>query len=233
MMSWGGMSSVTVRRLTRTRRSTIGMMNIRPGPRASPTTLPKRKRTPRSYSLSMWIDARSSVSSTSAAMTHPARVSIAIRISDLSHHQRQTVHIDHLRPAGREASRFRPDRPPRTVDERVTTFGVPGVDHNLTPDQGRYPGRGRRSPRAPGEPTRPGGRPSDHQSRRPQDRRSYGGSALEQEEPGEDQRDAASSCQNSHAGHEDLPDEEGGGEHQESDPDGRHGQDAQREEPQE
>jgi hypothetical protein len=50
MTSWGGMSNVTVLRLILNSLSIPGMMKINPGPFA-PMSLPRRKMTPRSYSL--------------------------------------------------------------------------------------------------------------------------------------------------------------------------------------
>src|SRR5947209_3225724 len=51
MISWGGMLSVTVRRLTRTIRSRDGISSCSPGPRTS-VSRPSRNTMPRSYSRS-------------------------------------------------------------------------------------------------------------------------------------------------------------------------------------
>src|SRR5580658_1387493 len=49
--AWGGMSTTSTRRVTLTRRSTIGNRKITPGPLASGRTWPRRKNTDRSYSV--------------------------------------------------------------------------------------------------------------------------------------------------------------------------------------
>jgi hypothetical protein len=75
MTSWGGMSMVTVRSDTFTIRSTMGMMKNRPGPLA-PMTRPRRKITPRSYSLTIRTLADNSRKTTAAAMATPINRSV-------------------------------------------------------------------------------------------------------------------------------------------------------------
>ncbi len=55
MHSWLGTSIVTVRRSIFTIRSTIGRITNSPGPRA-PTSRPRRKITPRSYSETIFTE---------------------------------------------------------------------------------------------------------------------------------------------------------------------------------
>src|SRR5690606_4037648 len=147
----------TVRRLTRTKRSTIGMMKIRPGPRASPTTRPRRNRTPRSYSGRMWMDARIRTITTTAAMIQPVSVSIGNLVhSCLLDHEGQSVDCHDL---GRPLFQFaflRPHRPPTPVDEGVAHRPVSGGDHNFAPHQSRDAGRRGSPPRLPHHPPRPG-----------------------------------------------------------------------------
>ena len=61
MISWGGIVSVTVRRLTRTIRSSDGISTWSPGPRSS-ISRPSRNTTPRSYSRRTRIELATAVS---------------------------------------------------------------------------------------------------------------------------------------------------------------------------
>jgi hypothetical protein len=68
--SWGGMSSVTVRRSTLTIRSTIGIRMNRPGPFGSEKRRPSRKTIARSYSRATLIaEIRNNTSSKSKIAT--------------------------------------------------------------------------------------------------------------------------------------------------------------------
>jgi hypothetical protein len=79
MTSWGGMSAVTVWRLTRTIRSTTRMMKNRPGPLA-PITRPSRKITPRSYSGTILTAAMTMrISSPSTARIPYSKASLMVR----------------------------------------------------------------------------------------------------------------------------------------------------------
>src|SRR3970040_342861 len=118
MMSWGGMSWVTVRRLTRSSRSTMGMIRIRPGPLGSLVTRPRRNRTPRWYSGRILTDARRMVMRTTAAMARPIAVSVLQVCSNRLDDKFEALYPDYpsLLP-GLELAHRGPDGPPGTVQE--------------------------------------------------------------------------------------------------------------------
>ena len=68
MMPWDWIGIVTIRRLTKCKRSTIGMMNRRPGI-LTPITRPRRKSTPCSYCLTIRIDIPATIKSSSTITT--------------------------------------------------------------------------------------------------------------------------------------------------------------------
>src|SRR3970282_638795 len=120
MMSWGGMSWVTVRRLTRSSRSTMGMIRIRPGPLGSPGTPPRRNRTPRWYSRRIFPDARRMgvVRRRTAAMARPIAVAVLMVCSNRLDDKFEALDADYpsLLP-GLELADRGPDGPPSAVQE--------------------------------------------------------------------------------------------------------------------
>src|SRR5580693_6066934 len=70
--AWGGMSTTSTRRVTLTRRSTIGNRKITPGPLASGRTWPRRKNTDRSYSVTTLMADDRNTTRTSTATITPA-----------------------------------------------------------------------------------------------------------------------------------------------------------------
>ena len=73
MMSWGGTSSTTVRRLTRAMRSMGHATRMSPGPLARGRSFPRRKMTPRSYSLRIFTERRIQKTMTKTMMPAPIR----------------------------------------------------------------------------------------------------------------------------------------------------------------
>src|SRR5680860_343583 len=112
------MSWVTVRRPTRSSRSTMGMMRIRPGPLGSLVTRPRRNRTPRSYSGRIFTDARRMVMRRTAAMARPIAVSVLMVCSDRLDDKFEALDPDYpsLLP-GLELADRGPDGPPGAVQE--------------------------------------------------------------------------------------------------------------------
>ena len=77
MISWGGIDSVTVRRLTRTMRSSDGMRTWSPGPRTS-ISRPSRNTIPRSYSRSTRTALATAVSATTRMTATTMRMAVTM-----------------------------------------------------------------------------------------------------------------------------------------------------------
>src|SRR5215470_5033070 len=94
--SCGGTSMVTVRRSTRSMRSTSGMRYTIPGPRA-PTKRPSRKTTPRSNSLRTLRPLNTiTIATASTVDSGPSMLPPFSAVGPPAHAQAQTVHADHF-----------------------------------------------------------------------------------------------------------------------------------------
>ena len=95
MISWGGTVSVTVRRLTRTIRSIVGISRISPGPRWS-ISRPSRNTTPRSYSRRTRIEAATPVSPITSSTARTMMIAVIIGPAPTprrAHRKRQPVQV--------------------------------------------------------------------------------------------------------------------------------------------